>query len=191
MALRLLISDALWSKIEPVPRELKHAACIDERTGVSFELSGGERHDATGFEPVWEGVAALPVVISVVMDKAYDSNAIRRFLAALGIEAVISPRANRRETIHHDTGKYKMREKIERLFNKLKTVPSHCHAIRQARPHVPGVCSSRGNLGHDTIIRQHGLAKRTDFVWLHRTGQRSRAGTRRRCGSRREPRRTS
>ena len=55
MALRLLVSDALWSKIEPVLRELKHAACIDERTGVSFELSGGERHDATRFEPVWEG----------------------------------------------------------------------------------------------------------------------------------------
>ena len=26
MALRFLISDALWSKIEPVLRELKHAA---------------------------------------------------------------------------------------------------------------------------------------------------------------------
>ena len=62
----------------------------------------------------------MPVVMSVVMDKAYDSNAIRRFLAALGIEAVIPPRANRRETIHHDTEKYKMREKVERLFNKLK-----------------------------------------------------------------------
>ena len=29
-----------------------HAACTDERTGVSFALSGGERHDATGFEAV-------------------------------------------------------------------------------------------------------------------------------------------
>ena len=68
-----------------------HAACIDERTGVSFDLSGGERHDATGFELVWEG-----------------------------IEAVIPSRANRRETIHHDTEKYKMRLKVERLFNNLK-----------------------------------------------------------------------
>ena len=68
-----------------------HAACTDERTGVSFELSGGERHDATGFEPVWEG-----------------------------IEAVILPKANRTESIHYDTEKYKMREKVERLFNKLK-----------------------------------------------------------------------
>ena len=97
-----------------------HAACTDERTGVSFVLTGGQCNDAVGFEPVWEGVAALPAVVAVVMDKAYDSNAIRQFLAAQGIEAVIPPRANRVEPIHHDTEKYKLREKVERFFNKLK-----------------------------------------------------------------------
>ena len=81
----------------------RHAACTDERTGVSFVLTGGQCNDAVGFEPVWEGVAALPAVVVVVMDKAYDSNAIRGLLAAQGIEAVIPPRANRVEPIHHDT----------------------------------------------------------------------------------------
>ncbi len=47
-----------------------HAACIDECAGVSFGPSGGERHDAMGLEPVWEGVAASPVVMAVVVDKA-------------------------------------------------------------------------------------------------------------------------
>ena len=97
-----------------------HAACTDERTGVSFALSGGERHDATGFEAVWEGVPGGLGVMAAVMDKAYDSHAIRQFLAMQGIEAVIPPRANRTETIHYDPEKYQLREKVERWFNKLK-----------------------------------------------------------------------
>ena len=103
-AFRLLVSDALWSKMEPVLRELKHAAgsppklsnrmsieaiLYQARSGTSFELSGGERDEATGFEAVWEGVVALSVVMSVVMNKADDSQVIRRFLAGLEIEAVI------------------------------------------------------------------------------------------------------
>ena len=87
---------------------------------MSFVLSGGQRNDAVGFEPVWEGTPALPRLGAVVMDKAYDSNAIRQFLAMQGIEAVIPSKANRTEAIHHDAQKYKLREKIERFFNKLK-----------------------------------------------------------------------
>ena len=97
-----------------------HAACTDERTGVSFVLTGGQRNDAVGFESVWEGVPALPGLGAVVMDKAYDSNAIRQFLAVQGIEAVIAPKANRIGSIHHDAQKYQLREKVERFFNKLK-----------------------------------------------------------------------
>ena len=59
-------------------------------------------------------------VVAAVMDKAYDSHAIRRFLATLGIEAVIPPRANRTELVHYDAEKYKLREQVERWFSKLK-----------------------------------------------------------------------
>ena len=54
------------------------------------------------------------------MDKAYDSQAIRHFLETLGVEAVIPPRSNRTEAITYDKEKYKLREKVERFFNKLK-----------------------------------------------------------------------
>ena len=43
MALRLLISDALWSKIEPVLQELKHAAGSPPGPG-SGSLSGWVLH---------------------------------------------------------------------------------------------------------------------------------------------------
>ena len=59
-------------------------------------------------------------MVAAVIDKAYDSHAIRRCLAGLGIEAVIPPRANRSEPIHYDAEKYKLREKVERWLNKLK-----------------------------------------------------------------------
>ena len=69
---------------------------------------------------MWEGVVEGLGVVAAVMDKAYDSHAIRRFLAGMGIEAVIPPRANRSEPMHYDAEKYKLREKVERWFNKLK-----------------------------------------------------------------------
>ena len=72
---------------------------------------------------MWQGLPAA------VMDKAYDSQAIRHFLGMLGIEAVIPPRpapdcsyrgSNRPEARAYDKEKYKWREQVERFFNKLK-----------------------------------------------------------------------
>ena len=84
-------------------------------------LSGGERNDAVGFEPVWQGLPEpLSGLVAAVMDKAYDSNAIRHFLGRREIEAVIPPRSNRTEAIDYDKEKYERREKVERFFNKLK-----------------------------------------------------------------------
>ncbi|UNC16542.1 transposase (plasmid) [Acidiphilium multivorum] len=49
-------------------------------------------------------------------DKGYDADAIREEIA----EAVIPAKSNRREPIPHDKAKYKWRNQIERLFNRLK-----------------------------------------------------------------------
>ena len=84
-------------------------------------LSGGQRNDAVGLEPVWQELpVTLSSLVAAVMDKAYDSNAIRHFLGAQEIEAVIPPRSNRTGAVDYDKEKYKRREKVERFFNKLK-----------------------------------------------------------------------
>lgn len=70
-----------------------HAACADERVAVSFSLSPGQSHDATAFPSVWEGVPKSRWLDAAVMDKAYDSNNIRKFLENQGIEAVIPPKS--------------------------------------------------------------------------------------------------
>lgn len=59
-------------------------------------------------------------IAQAAMDKAYDSNALRAQLVAKGIEPVIPPKANRLEIIVYDKEQYKQRNKIERLFNKMK-----------------------------------------------------------------------
>ena len=97
-----------------------HAACANETTGVSFVLTGGERHDGVGFELLWKALPSSPAPEAAVMDKAYDSKGIRQVLADQGVEAVIPARSNRTETIHHDREKYKRRQQVERFFNKLK-----------------------------------------------------------------------
>ena len=68
-----------------------HAACTDDRTSVSLSLSGGQSHDATAFPSVWKGVPKSRWLDAAVMDKAYDSDDIRKFLEHQGIEAVIPP----------------------------------------------------------------------------------------------------
>jgi transposase len=57
---------------------------------------------------------------AMIADKGYDADAIREELNFNGIEAVIPPKSNRKATILHDTEKYKSRNRIERMFNKLK-----------------------------------------------------------------------
>jgi putative transposase len=59
-------------------------------------------------------------IAQAAMDRAYDSNAIRAKLTAKGIEPVIPPKANRRDVMRYDKEQYKQRNKVERLFNKIK-----------------------------------------------------------------------
>jgi len=57
---------------------------------------------------------------SVAADRAYDSDAIRALLAGRGIEAVIPSLGCRKAPIPHDVAKYRGRNRVERLFGRLK-----------------------------------------------------------------------
>lgn len=97
-----------------------HAGCLDETSGVSLLLTGGARHDAPGFETVWEQRPETPELDYGVMDRAYDSDPIRRRLQDDGVTPVIPPRSKCQEPIDYDEDQYKLRQKVERFFNKLK-----------------------------------------------------------------------
>lgn len=57
---------------------------------------------------------------ALLADKGYDADAVRDEIATAGAEAVIPAKSNRRTPIPHDRQKYRWRNLIERLFNKLK-----------------------------------------------------------------------
>lgn len=97
-----------------------HAGCIDEKTGISIVLTGGECHDAPGFDPVFNQVPQENSLEYGVMDKAYDSNHIRDKLRENGMIPVIPPKSNRKAAIDYDKDRYTLREKVERFFNRLK-----------------------------------------------------------------------
>ena len=87
---------------------------------LAVALTPGQAGDAPSYPGL---IAAVPEgcpVEAAAADKAYDSDAIRADLKARGIEPVIPPSANRKEMIPYDKGIYRQRNRVERLFSKLK-----------------------------------------------------------------------
>jgi len=58
---------------------------------------------------------------AVVADKGYDSDAVVAHVETeMNAKAVIPPRSNRKQQRHFDHALYKLRNRIERCFSKLK-----------------------------------------------------------------------
>ena len=83
-------------------------------------LTAGQVGDAPVGEVIIDALEPREGIEQAAMDKAYDSNAIRAQLEAKGIEPSIPPKANRLDIIISDQEGYKQRNKVERLFNKIK-----------------------------------------------------------------------
>ena len=97
-----------------------HALCATESDAVDIRITAGEAGDAPIGEEIIDEIDVRDGIKNAAMDKAYDSNAIRKKLEAKGIEAVIPPKSNRLDIIFYDKKSYKERNKVERLSNKIK-----------------------------------------------------------------------
>ena len=62
----------------------------------------------------------MPETRELLGDKAYDSNAVRDWLAARDIAATIPSKANRKEPIPFDQWSYQGRPLVENAFSDLK-----------------------------------------------------------------------
>jgi len=87
---------------------------------VSFTLTAGQCHDAPEFKNVFNKLKRDQHLEQVVMDKAYGSGDIRNILEENKIEAVIPYKSNSRNKIAYDKKSYKLRNKVERFFSKIK-----------------------------------------------------------------------
>lgn len=85
---------------------------------VGFILTGGEASDYTAADDLM--ALPLPTPRALLADKGYDSDAFRENLLLRGILPVIPPRSNRTSPEHPDYRRYKDRNRVERMFGKLK-----------------------------------------------------------------------
>ena len=96
-----------------------HASCDALGNPTGFHLTAGQAHDLQGSD------ALLPKLIERVQaflaDKAYDAKKrVLDLLKSAGIEIVIPPKKNRKETRAYDEDMYGWRHLIENFFQKLK-----------------------------------------------------------------------
>jgi transposase len=95
-----------------------HARCDARGLPLGFVLTPGQTHDVQGFAPLFRMIGDK--IEAFLADRGYDADAIREEIAKADVEAVIPAKSNRRNPISHNRVKYKWRNLIERLFNKLK-----------------------------------------------------------------------
>ena len=87
-----------------------------------MHLSAGQRHDSPQFAPTFEAVSVPVLPRSMVADKGYDSQRVRDYLHAGGIESVI-PRRRSKANPEPEPAcpvRYRRRNVIERLIGHLK-----------------------------------------------------------------------
>ncbi|MGY0219208.1 IS5 family transposase [Endozoicomonadaceae bacterium StTr2] len=83
---------------------------------VRFILTGGQAADITQAVPLIEDIETA----ALLADKGYDADTLLQWLSGLGIQAVIPPKANRRQHRACDWWLYKERHGVECMFGKLK-----------------------------------------------------------------------
>ncbi len=93
-----------------------HAACDALGNPLRFTLTAGQRHELTAASALLEGYVAE----AVLADRAYDADWLVGQIADAGAAAVIPSKRHRKEPREHDAEVYTERNRIERLFHRLK-----------------------------------------------------------------------
>ena len=91
-------------------------ACDSLGRPVRFLIAPGQSHDILAVPGLLEGYRPT----AVLADRAYDAGSLRQYLETIGARAVIPSTRSRKAPIPHDPLIYKLRNRIERCFNKLK-----------------------------------------------------------------------
>ena len=94
-----------------------HALADRHGRPVRLALTPGQTHAG---QAAAELLAELPEGAVVLADKAYDADAIRALIEAQGAAPNIPARSTRKARFCFSRTLYKARNRIERLFNKLK-----------------------------------------------------------------------
>ena len=94
-----------------------HATSNQDGLPLKFELTLGQAHDAPKCETLLTGLQPGQWVL---VDKAYDADWIRNMIWEQGAIDVTPSKSNRKIPKEFDKEMYRQRNKIERLFCRLK-----------------------------------------------------------------------
>ena len=85
---------------------------------IAIVITPGQDHDVTAYSALMEELDADPE--QLLGDKGYDSDAVRKDVAERGGRALIPTKKNRKVRQTVDKAVYALRNRIERMFNRLK-----------------------------------------------------------------------
>jgi transposase len=85
---------------------------------IGLVITPGQVHDVTAFPALMQDVNCDPQ--QLLGDKGYDSDAVRQEIVDRGGEALIPTKVNRKVQYTVDKAIYRLRNRIERFFNRLK-----------------------------------------------------------------------
>lgn len=98
-----------------------HAVCDGRGRPLILLLTEGQVSDYRGAATV---LPALPDADILIADRGDDSDWFREALCDRGIEPCIPSRKNRKLPVEYDAHRYKQRNLVERMFGRLKSLPS-------------------------------------------------------------------
>jgi transposase len=91
-------------------------ACDSLGRPVRFLIAAGQSHDILAVPALLEGYRPA----AVLAERASDAISLRRHLDQIGARAVIPSPRSRKAPNSHDPLVYRLRNRIERCFNRLK-----------------------------------------------------------------------
>ncbi len=92
-----------------------------EKTAYALSLTGGEHDDAKAGAQLLITIGEQTISTDLAMDKAYSSTKMRLTAEILGYNPIVPSKRDVKEPWDYDKEKYKGRNKIERLFGRIKT----------------------------------------------------------------------
>jgi len=84
---------------------------------ICLKIIAGQAHDGRSSRDMYDSVVEQTILLA---DSAYDSDDLRAELKRRGAIANIKPMPNRKQQPYFDKTLYRLRNKVERFFNKIK-----------------------------------------------------------------------
>lgn len=97
-----------------------HMISSSERTSVIFLLSEGQSEDDPEGRKLLKTLGKTKNKKFLLMDKAYDGDETHSLAESLNFIPVVSPKSNRKAPWKYDKILYKCRNRIQRLFRRIK-----------------------------------------------------------------------